>query len=362
MRGDKGVCKIMTDNYLRFQRQTILPNFGDEAQQKLLNSKVLVIGAGGLGCPCLQYLVSCGIGTIGIVDGDTIDLSNLQRQILFTTNDIGKNKAIVAKEKLSDIHPSTQLDSFPFFINEKNANDLISKYDVVVDCTDDFKTRYLINDVCAELSTPLIFGANYQFEGQIAVFKMDDSTINLRDIFPTPPKQAMRCEEAGALGAVLGILGSIQALETIKLITNQKDCLNNEILYINLMKYEFLKIKISKNNTTNTNIEHLSAQAGRTSNIELSVEEFKQKINNPDVQMIDVRNEIEIPKVDFNCLQIPLPILKEQTHLLNKEKEIVLFCHIGVRSLVALELLQDEFNFQQISHLKGGIMKYFSLK
>jgi adenylyltransferase/sulfurtransferase len=346
----------MTDNYLRFQRQTILPNFGDEAQQKLLNSKVLVIGAGGLGCPCLQYLVSCGIGTIGIVDGDIIDISNLQRQVLFTTNDIGKNKSIKAKEKLKDIHPSTQIESFPFFIDEKNAIDLISKYDVVVDCTDDFKTRYLINDVCAELSTPLIFGANFQFEGQLAVFKMDESMINLRDIFPTPPTQAMRCEDAGALGAVLGILASLQALETIKLITEQKDGLNNEILYLNLMKYEMLKIKISKKMS-----DVRYPMSGNTI-INLSVEEFIGKINNPLVQLIDVRNEIEIPKVDFKCIQIPLPILKENIHLLNKEKEIVLFCHIGVRSLEALELLQDEFDFQHVSHLKGGIMKYFSMK
>jgi molybdopterin/thiamine biosynthesis adenylyltransferase/rhodanese-related sulfurtransferase len=343
-------------NMQRFIRQTILPNFGNEAQQKLLNSKVLVIGAGGLGCPCLQYLVSCGIGAIGIVDGDTIDHSNLQRQILFTTNDVGKNKAIVAKEKLKDIHPSTKIDSFPFFVDEKNAIDLISKYNVVVDCTDDFKTRYLINDVCAELSTPLIFGANFQFEGQIAVFKMDDTMINLRDVFPTPPKQAMRCEEAGALGAVLGILGSLQALETIKLITEQKDGLNNEMLYLNLMKYETLKIKISKKMSDVT-----FPMSGNTI-IDLNVEEFIGKINNPAVQLIDVRNEIEIPKVDFECIQIPLPILKENIHLLNKEKEIVLFCHIGVRSLEALELLQDEFDFQHVSHLKGGIMKYFSMK
>jgi molybdopterin/thiamine biosynthesis adenylyltransferase/rhodanese-related sulfurtransferase len=340
----------------RFIRQKILPNFGDEAQQKLLNSKVLVIGAGGLGCPCLQYLVSCGIGTIGIVDGDIIDISNLQRQILFTTNDIGRNKSIKAKEKLTDIHPSTQIESFSFFIDEKNANDLISKYDVVVDCTDDFKTRYLINDVCAELSTPLIFGANFQFEGQIAIFKMDESMINLRDLFPTPPKQAMRCEDAGALGAVLGILGSLQALETIKLITEQRDGLNNEILYLNLMKYEMLKIKISKKMS-----DVRYPMSGNTI-IDLGVEEFIGKINNPLVQLIDVRNEIEIPKVDFKCIQIPLPILKENIHLLNKEKEIVLFCHIGVRSLEALELLQDEFGFQHVSHLKGGIMKYFSMK
>ena len=340
----------------RFIRQTILPKFGDEAQQKLLNSKVLVIGAGGLGCPCLQYLVSCGIGTIGIVDGDIIDISNLQRQILFTTNDIGENKSIIAKEKLKDIHPSTKIDSFPFYIDEKNAIDLISKYNVVVDCTDDFKTRYLINDVCAELSMPLIFGANYQFEGQIAIFKMDDSMINLRDVFPTPPKQAMRCEEAGALGAVLGILGSLQALETIKLITEQKDGLNNEMLYLNLMKYETIKIKISKK------MPDVRCPMSGNTIIDLNVEEFIGKINNPMVQLIDVRNEIEIPKVDFECIQIPLPILKENIHLINKEKEIVLFCHIGVRSLEALELLQDEFDFKHVSHLKGGIMKYFSMK
>jgi adenylyltransferase/sulfurtransferase len=341
---------------LRFHRQTILPNYGEAAQQKLLNSKVLVIGAGGLGCPCLQYLVSSGIGLIGIVDGDIIDISNLQRQILFTTNDIGKNKAITAKEKLKDIHPSTEINSFSFFLDGKNANEIISKYDVVIDCTDDFNTRYLINDVCVELSKPLIFGANYQFEGQVAVFKMDDTKINLRDIFPTPPKQAMRCEEAGAMGAVLGILGSVQALETIKLITQQQDCLYNEMLYLNVIKYETIKIKISKKLS-----DMRSPMLGNTIN-DLTVEEFIEKINNPLVQLIDVRNETELPKIDFNCTQIPLPTLKENIHLLNKEKEIVLFCHAGIRSLEAAERLQDEFDFQQVSHLKGGIVKYFSMK
>jgi len=341
---------------LRFHRQTILPNYGEAAQQKLLNSKVLVIGAGGLGCPCLQYLVSSGIGLIGIVDGDIIDISNLQRQILFTTNDIGKNKAVTAKEKLKDIHPSTEINSFSFFLDGKNAKEIISKYDVVIDCTDDFNTRYLINDVCVELSKPLIFGANYQFEGQVAVFKMDDTKINLRDIFPTPPKQAMRCEEAGAMGAVLGILGSVQALETIKLITEQQDCLYNEMLYLNVIKYETIKIKISKKLS-----DVRSPMLGNTIN-GLNVEEFIEKINNPLVQLIDVRNETELPKVDFNCTQIPLPTLKENIHLLNKEKEIVLFCHAGIRSLEAAERLQDEFDFQQVSHLKGGIVKYFSMK
>lgn len=341
---------------LRFHRQTILPNYGEAAQQKLLNSKVLVIGAGGLGCPCLQYLVSSGIGLIGIVDGDIIDISNLQRQILFTTNDIGKNKAVTAKEKLKDIHPSTEINSFSFFLDGKNANEIISKYDVVIDCTDDFNTRYLINDVCVELSKPLIFGANYQFEGQVAVFKMDDTKINLRDIFPTPPKQAMRCEEAGAMGAVLGILGSVQALETIKLITEQQDCLYNEMLYLNVIKYETIKIKISKKLS-----DVKSPMLGNTIN-DLNVEEFIEKINNPLVQLIDVRNETELPKIDFNCTQIPLPTLKENIHLLNKEKEIVLFCHAGIRSLEAAERLQDEFDFQQVSHLKGGIVKYFSMK
>jgi len=341
---------------LRFHRQTILPNYGEAAQQKLLNSKVLVIGAGGLGCPCLQYLVSSGIGLIGIVDGDIIDMSNLQRQILFTTNDIGKNKAVTAKEKLKDIHPSTEINSFSFFLDGKNAKEIISKYDVVIDCTDDFNTRYLINDVCVELSKPLIFGANYQFEGQVAVFKMDDTKINLRDIFPTPPKQAMRCEEAGAMGAVLGILGSVQALETIKLITQQQDFLYNEILYLNVIKYETVKIKISKKLS-----DVRSPMLGNTI-IDLNVEEFIEKINNPLVQLIDVRNETELPKVDFKCTQIPLTTLKENIHLLNKEKEIVLFCHAGIRSLEAAERLQDEFDFQQVSHLKGGIVKYFSMK
>jgi adenylyltransferase/sulfurtransferase len=341
---------------LRFHRQTILPNYGEAAQQKLLNSKVLVIGAGGLGCPCLQYLVSSGIGLIGIVDGDIIDISNLQRQILFTTNDIGKNKAVTAKEKLKDIHPSTEINSFSFFLDGKNAKEIISKYDVVIDCTDDFNTRYLINDVCVELSKPLIFGANYQFEGQVAVFKMDDTKINLRDIFPTPPKQAMRCEEAGAMGAVLGILGSVQALETIKLITEQQDYLYNEMLYLNVIKYETIKIKISKK------LSDMRCPMLGNTIIDLNVEEFIEKINNPLVQLIDVRNETELPKVDFNCTQIPLPTLKENIHLLNKEKEIVLFCHAGIRSLEAAERLQDEFDFQQVSHLKGGIVKYFSMK
>ena len=225
-------------SYERYQRQILLKEFGIDAQQKLLQAKVLVIGAGGLGCPALQYLVAAGIGTIGIVDDDIVSLNNLHRQVLYTVNDIGLSKAEVAAEKLKALNDEINIISYNERLTNKNALALLMNMILLVDGTDNFSSRYMINDACVLLNKPLVYGAISKFEGQVAVFNIKDEiqirAINYRDLFPTPPKddEVLNCAEAGVLGVLPGIIGTMQANETIKLITGIGKPLINTIAYL----------------------------------------------------------------------------------------------------------------------------------
>ncbi|RZJ99252.1 MAG: HesA/MoeB/ThiF family protein, partial [Flavobacterium sp.] len=215
------------DGFERYERQLILKGFGLEAQQKLSKAKVLVVGAGGLGCPALQYLTAAGVGMIGVVDHDTISLNNLHRQILYSNDEIGKLKSEVASTKLRDLNPEIIIHAFPFRLVKNNIIQLLSNYDFILDCTDNFVSRYLINDACILLRKPLVFAAISGYEGQIAIFNVADeagNSTNYRDLFPIPPnpEEVPNCAESGVLGALSGIIGTMQAAEAIKLITGLK--------------------------------------------------------------------------------------------------------------------------------------------
>ncbi|HET7361891.1 MAG TPA: HesA/MoeB/ThiF family protein, partial [Salinimicrobium sp.] len=201
----------------RFERQKILPEFGSEGQQKLSTAKVLVIGAGGLGCPALLYLAAAGVGTIGIADGDSISESNLNRQTLFGHNDIGKAKAETAAGILQEKYPDINFQVIPHFLTSENALEVLENYDLVLDGSDNFGTRYMINDACVLLGIPLIMGAIYQYEGQLSVFNYGENPVSYRDIYPVPPKanEIPNCSETGVLGVLPGIIGNLQAAETI---------------------------------------------------------------------------------------------------------------------------------------------------
>jgi len=235
---------------LRYQRQIILNGFGIVAQEKLANAKILVIGAGGLGCPVLQYLVAVGVGEIGIVDNDQVALSNLNRQILFHQEDIGKDKAIIAAEKLAKQNNLIKIIAFQQNCNQHFALEHFPHYDIIIDATDNFATRYLINDACVLLKKPLVFGAISQFEGQVAVFNVlkDGLSLNYRDLFPVPPKsdEVLSCADGGVLGVLPGMIGLMQAMEAIKIITGIGKVLANELLTYNALTYENYSIKMVK--------------------------------------------------------------------------------------------------------------------
>ena len=228
--------------FLRYNRQTILPEIGDEGQEKLKKAKVLVIGAGGLGCPILQYIATAGVGYIGIIDFDTIEIHNLHRQILYTENEIGKEKAIIAKEVVSKLNPLIEVVAITEKLTIENASTIIAQYDVIVDGSDNFTTRYLVNDTCVTLQKPLIYGSILKFEGQVAVFNHNGSK-NLRDLFPEipDPKDVPNCNVNGVLGTLPGIIGTMMAHETLKLIM-ELPTLRNELVLFNTLNWGFTKL------------------------------------------------------------------------------------------------------------------------
>lgn len=229
--------------YLRYNRQMILPEIGDEGQEKLKKARVLVIGAGGLGCPILQYMATAGVGTIGIVDFDKIEIHNLHRQILYTQNHVGKSKAIMAKETLEEMNPLISILAFEEKLTSENAAAIMRDYDFVVDGSDNFETRYLVNDTCVALGKTLVYGSILNFEGQMAVFNRNGSK-NLRDLFPEPPnpKDVPNCSLNGVLGTLPGMIGTMMAHETLKLIIDLPT-LKNELVLFSTLNWSFTKIK-----------------------------------------------------------------------------------------------------------------------
>ncbi len=238
----------MNPDFLRYQRQIILKEIGESGQKKLSEAKVLVAGAGGLGCPVLSYLTAAGTGTIGVIDFDNVEKSNLQRQVLYDESQVGKPKAECAVEKLQRLNSGVRFITYNNALNKKNGFEIIKEYDVIVDATDNFKARYLINDICVILDKPFVSGAINKFEGQVAVLNYKGGPT-YRCIFPEIPNsmEAANCEESGVIGSLCGIVGAIQANEIIKLITKAGNLLSGEILFINSLNMEFRKIKVLRN-------------------------------------------------------------------------------------------------------------------
>lgn len=361
-------------NLERYNRQITIPSFGIEGQNKLNNARVLVVGCGGLGCPVLQYLTAAGIGTIGFIDGDIVSLSNLQRQVLYTIDDLNLPKALIAFERLQRINNEVKLLPYNKMLDNEMALSVFPDYDIIVDCTDNFATRYLINDACVLLKKPLVYGAIYQFEGQVAIFGVADQngqTTNYRDIFATPPspQQAPDCATAGVLGVLPGIIGTIQATEVIKLITDIGQPLSNKLLNYNALNHETMVLKISENTNANILIPKDEGQFLHTNYIFLCNPkddnitvidslEFEKKILARNALIIDVREIGELPKPNFEHIQIPLSTFSNTTFCFD-EMEIVLFCQLGKRSIQAAELLLKTFgNTKKIYSLEGGIIKY----
>lgn len=359
------------DPYERYQRQVLLKELGESGQQKLLRAKVLVVGAGGLGCPVLQYLTAAGVGTIGIVDDDRIALHNLHRQPLYATNDVGASKALVAVVVLQRMNPEINFKVFNERLTVENALSIIDSFDIIVDGTDNFATRYMINDACVLLGKPLVYGAILQFEGQIAVFGPYSAVtniggVNYRDIFPQPPKEddVLNCAEAGVLGVLPGIIGTMMANETIKIITGIGTPLFNRVLTFNALHNQFYELQITPREETRSLIpaskdvfkkmdyNWLCAAAMVP---EIDVDEFDKLVQANSIDIIDVREHGEKPAVhEFDHLQMPLQHLKE---IAPPQKEtVVVFCQTGKRSRKAVKILTDEWGgSKKVFSLKGGI-------
>lgn len=331
----------------RYNRHIILSEIGQAGQDKISNAKVLVIGAGGLGCPMLQYLAAAGIGTIGIIDFDVVELSNLQRQVLFGTSSLGKNKAVAAKARLQDLNNDIKIITYPEQLNYQNALGLFNQYDIIVDGSDNFETRYLVNDACIITNKPLVFGAIYKFEGQVSVFNYQNGP-SYRCLFPTPPEKdaVPNCSEIGVLGVLPGIIGSMQANEVLKIILGIGNILSGKLLCYNALTSQTSTLKINRNETNFQSVldelydfENREMHIGCEMNvIEVLISEI---ISEENIQFIDVRETHEQPKVDnLNVTYIPLSELETSLHQIDLSKKKALFCKSGMRSKHAVKVLQ----------------------
>src|SRR5918993_251756 len=362
-------------SYGRYQRQVILKEFGIAGQQKLLNAKVLVLGAGGLGCPALQYLAGAGIGTIAILDDDIVSLSNLHRQLLFTMDDIGQSKALIAAERLHAINDEIRIVSHNERLTTNNALTILQDYDIILDGTDNFETRYLVNDACVLLNKPFVYGAVSQFEGQVGILNVTNAApsqpINYRDMFPNPPQEGeiMNCAEGGVIGTLPGIIGTMQANEVIKFITGLGKPLIHAVLTYSALTNQVYTIELTAREDTRALIPATAEDfkqmdyAGLCSNNpqqpEINNIDFNLAIKNADTTIIDVREAGESPIVNsFPHRNIPLSNFKKEVREINGDT-IIVFCQSGKRSMQAAQLLFDTFGTSKIIYsLKGGIMNW----
>lgn len=368
---------MKTDNHIheRYSRQLILKEFGEAAQQKLLNAKVLVVGAGGLGCACLQYLVAAGIGTVGIIDDDIVTLNNLHRQVLYTVRDIGLSKAVCAAAVLHQLNPDIAINCYNERLTVRNAIALFGKYDIIVDGTDNFSSRYMINDAAVLSGKPVIYGAVSRFEGQVAIFNCsadnEITPVNYRDLFPEPPAEGevTNCAEAGVLGVIPGIIGTLQASETIKLLTGIGAALVNKLVTFNALNNQWYELELTARETTSSLVPADAAAFEKTdydwlcgvikNDREIDAVTFNTWRQDPAVLVIDVRELDEQPVIDeFAHLHIPLSQLTQAYGEIEADT-IIVFCQTGKRSAQAAAILAASSNDRKkIFSLSGGILNW----
>lgn len=362
---------LSKEELVHYSRHLILPEFNIEGQRKLKNSSVLVVGAGGLGCPILQYLAAAGVGHIGVIDFDVVDPSNLQRQVLYTVDDIGKSKAGVAVKKLSRLNPHIRFSVIDEKLTSQNALNILRPFDVICDGTDNFPTRYLVNDACVILDKPNVHGAIFRFEGQVSVFnyKNKEGTHGpqYRDIFPSPPPPGLvpSCAEGGVLGVLPGIVGSIQANEIIKVITGIGDPLAGKLFIFDALSFESRVLKINKNQDSAPPTELIDYEDFCNTNLkaddsvpEVTVYELKTMMDSKeDFQLIDVRESYEYDIANIGGTLIPKTSIESQLDKISVTKKVVLHCRSGVRSAETAKKLQS-LGFQNLYNLKGGILEW----
>lgn len=361
----------------RYNRHLIIEGFGLEAQTKLKRARVLVIGSGGLGSPALLYLAAAGVGTIGIVDFDVVDDSNLQRQVIFGVHEIGLPKVVAAQKRLRALNPYIEVKIYNTQLTSQNALDLFREYDVIADGTDNFPTRYLVNDAAVLLGKPNVYASIFQFEGQVSVFNHTNAAgelgPNYRDLYPTPPPPGLvpNCAEGGVLGVLPGIIGSLQALEVIKVITGVGETLSGRFFTFDALTFETRTFNIKRSSHNPLNGEHPSItglidyeQFCGVKAVERPVREISAKelydwqVRGEDFQLIDVREAHEYDIVNIGAALIPLGTVADSVDAIARDKKVVVHCKMGGRSAKAIRELEEKFGYDNLYNLKGGILAY----
>jgi sulfur-carrier protein adenylyltransferase/sulfurtransferase len=348
----------MLPRFERYSCQMALPGFGEAAQEKLKQAKVLVIGAGGLGCPAAQYLAAAGIGTLGIVDHDVISESNLHRQILFTPADKGQKKAAIAVERLQEQNPSIQVIAHDIKIASDNVMQLVGKYDIIVDCTDNFDTRYLLNDACVLNGKPLVYGAIYQYEGQVALWNVKNSNgtpgPNYRDLYPQVNTALIpNCADGGVISTLAGIIGCIQANEVLKYITHISETLAGKVLIFDAQTLQSRIIKLGT--VTKTNIQSLPVSVDIPV---MSVEDVKKGLADHTLELLDIRTDQERDEIDIGGVHIEADELEDNWNYINNGTVKVLYCSTGKRSGEAVKMILQKFPEARVFSLDGGMQKW----
>ena len=374
--GTKATEGLTNEEILRYSRHLIMPEVGMEGQLKLKKAKVLLIGTGGLGAPLGLYLAAAGVGKLGLVDFDVVDFTNLQRQVTFGSSDVGKPKSEAARARLSNLNPDIEVQAFETKLTSENALELFKDFDIIVDGTDNFPTRYLVNDACVLLGKPNVYGSIFRFEGQVTIFGMPGGPC-YRCLYPEPPPPGLvpSCAEGGVLGVLPGIVGSIQAMETIKLVLGSGRNLTGRLLLFDALEMGFREFKLRKNPKCPMCGEHRTidklidyyefcgvrgeeASAPDLKVPEMTPRELKTRLDRgEDLFILDVREPHEYQICNLRGHLIPLGELPRRVHELDSSREIVAHCRSGKRSAEAVDFLRKA-GFRKIVNLKGGILAW----
>jgi molybdopterin/thiamine biosynthesis adenylyltransferase/rhodanese-related sulfurtransferase len=368
---------LSKEEVMRYSRHLIMPEVGMEGQLKIKQAKVLCIGTGGLGAPLGLYLAAAGVGRIGLVDFDVVDSTNLQRQVLFGTSDVGRPKIVAAADRLRNLNPDIQIDTFETHLSSENALDILKDYDIIVDGTDNFPTRYLVNDASVLLGKPNVYGSIFRFEGQITVFGYPGGPC-YRCLYPEPPPPGLvpSCAEGGVLGVLPGIVGTIQAAETLKLIIGKGEPLIGRLLLVDALGMRFRELKLRKNPECPVCGEHPTltklidyaefcgirgeeAPMPETTTVpEVTPKELKARLDRgDDVYILDVREPHEYQICNIKGHLIPLGELSRRVSELDSSRDIVAHCRSGKRSADAVDFLRKA-GFRKVWSLKGGILAW----
>ena len=374
--GHPAATSLTNEEILRYSRHLIMPEVGMEGQLKLKAARVLLIGTGGLGAPLGLYLTAAGVGHIGLVDFDVVDFTNLQRQVTFGTSDVGKPKTEAAKARLSNLNPDVQIATYETRLTSENALEMFKDYDIIVDGTDNFPTRYLVNDACILLGKPNVYGSIFRFEGQVTVFGMPDGPC-YRCLYPEPPPPGLvpSCAEGGVLGVLPGIIGSLQALEAIKLIVGRGESLAGRLVLFDALAMKFRELKLKKNSHCPMCGPHrkihqlidynefcgIRGEEEPESNLqvpEITARDLKARLDQgEDIFILDVREPHEYQICNLKGHLIPLGELPRRVHELDSAREIVAHCKSGKRSAQAVDFLRQA-GFRKIYNLHGGILSW----